>query len=107
MLSRHVALKLLLQQCVTIRCVARCEWANRRTAWRKPPPARPPKPTSAAFAKRFQRPVGVEYFDAGARPRVDIKQRLMTCALAGVGCGRARYHHAALSAGSARAKPRR
>src|SRR3954470_14207126 len=99
MLSRHVALKLLLQQCVPIRCVARSEWASRRTAWRKPAPARPPEPTSTALAKRLQRAVGVEHFDAGARPRVDIEQRLMAWGLCGVGRG-LRYHHAALSEGS-------
>jgi len=92
---------------VPIPCVARCEWASRRPVWRKPAPARPPKPTSAAFAKRLQRAVGVEHFDAGASPRVDVVERLMVCALARVGCGGARYHHAALSAGSARANSRR
>src|SRR5947208_9202780 len=101
-LSRQLALKLILQR-VPIRCVARGEWASRRPVWRKPAPARPPKPTSAAFAERLQVAVGVEHFDAGAGPRVDVEERLMACALAGAGCGGARYHHAALSAGSASA----
>src|SRR5438552_11703153 len=91
---------------VPIRCVARSEWASRQSIWRKPAPARPPEPTSTALAEGFQRPVGVEHFDAGPRPRVE-EERLMASALAGVGCGGARHHHAALSAGSARANPRR
>ena len=88
---------------VLIPCVARCEWASRRPVWRKPAPARPPKPTSAAFAKRLQRAVGVEHFDGGAGQRVDVEERLTAWTLR---AGR-RGHYAALSEGSARAKPRR
>ena len=91
-------------QRVAIRSVARCEWASRRSVWRKPALARPPKPTSTAFAERLKRAVGIEHFDAGASPRVDIEERLMAVARV---CWRLRYDHAALSAGSARANPRR
>src|SRR3954454_18457050 len=109
MLTRHVALKQLglSEQCMPIRCVTRGEWTSRRTAWRKAVPARPPKPPSATPAKRLHGAVGVEHFDAGAGPRVEVVERLVVCALARVGCGGARYHHAALSAGSASANPRR
>ena len=72
---------------------------------RKAVPTKPPKPTAAAPAERLQRTVGVEHFDAGAGPRVDVEKRLMARALSGVGW--LLYHHAALSKGSARAKPRR
>jgi hypothetical protein len=58
------------------------QWASR---WREAAPARPTKPTSAGPAERFQRAVRIEYFDACARPRVDIVERLMACALFGVG----------------------
>ena len=60
----------------------------------------------AAFAKRLQPAVGVEHFDAGPGPRVDVIERLMASGLCGVGHG-PRHHHAALSARSARARPRR
>jgi len=43
--------------------------------------ARPPKPTSAAPAECLQRAVGVEHFDGGAGPRVDVVKRLMSCTL--------------------------
>ena len=91
---------------VPICCVARSEWTGRRAGWRKAPPARPPKPAGPAPAERFQRAVGVEHFDAGAGPRVDVVDRLMAWAWRGVGRD-LRQHHAALSAGSAMAKPRR
>src|SRR5258708_39393470 len=84
----------------------RSERAERRAVWRKPASAKPPKPTRTTPAERFQRSVGVEHFDAGAGPRVDVEERLMACALSGVRW-RPRCHHAALSEGSARAKPRR
>jgi hypothetical protein len=90
--------------CVPIRCVARSKRASRRTVRRTATSARPPKPTSAAPAECFQRAVRIEYFDADAGPRVDVKERL---ALPGARFGGLRCHHAALSAGSARAKPRR
>lgn len=67
-----------------IRCVARSKRAGRWTVRREAALARPPKPTSAALTERFQRAVGVEYFDAGARLRVDVEERLMACALSGV-----------------------
>ena len=60
------------------------ERTGRRTGWRKAAPARPPKITSGAPAERFQRAVGVENFDAGARPRVDVIERVMACALVGI-----------------------
>src|SRR5258708_39561024 len=91
---------------VPIGGVARSKWASRRTNWRKAAPARPVKPTRAASAKCFQRAIRVEYFDAGARPRMDVEERLMACAVPGVRW-RPRCHHAALSKGSARANPRR
>ena len=92
---------------VAIRCVARSKWASWRAVWRKAAPARPPKPTGTTPAERFQRAVRIKHFDADAGPRVDIVERLMGCALSEVGCGGPRYHHAALSAGSASAKLRR
>jgi hypothetical protein len=86
---------------VPIRCVTRSKWPRRRTVWRKAAPTRPPKPTAAASAERLQRSVRIKDLEADAGPRVDVEERL---ALSGVGGGR---HHAAFSAGSARAKPRR
>jgi len=67
--------------CVAICCIARGKWTSRPAVWRKPAPTRSPKPTTAASAERFQRAVGVEYFDAGAGPRVDVEERLMRYAL--------------------------
>jgi hypothetical protein len=58
-----------------------------------------PEPTGSAPAERLQRAVEKEHFDADARSRMSIKERLV---LWGMRC-----HHAALSAGSARANPRR
>jgi hypothetical protein len=92
---------------VPICCVACSKWASRLTVRNEAAPARPPEPTSAAPAKRFQCAVDVEHFDANAGPRVDVEEWLMACALSRVGCGGPRRHHAALSAASARAKPRR
>src|ERR1700730_104964 len=93
-------------QGVPICCIARSKWAGTRAVWREAGPAKPPISTRTAPAERLQRSVGVEHFDAGTDPRVDVEERLMACALSGVRW-RPRCHHAALSEGSARAKPRR
>ncbi len=71
------------------------------------PPAGPPEPASAISSERFRGAIGEEYLDADAAPRVEVEERLEACALSEVGRADPRYHHAALSAGSARAKPRR
>ena len=63
-----------------------------------------PEPTPTAPAERLQPAISVEHFDIGPGHWVDVEERLMVCALSEVGDPR---HHAALSAGSARAKPRR
>jgi hypothetical protein len=86
---------------VAIRRIARRKRTDRRAFGREPAPTRPPEPTGAASAERLQRSVRIKDLKADAGPRVDVKERL---ALSGVGCGR---HHAALSPGSASAKPRR
>jgi hypothetical protein len=86
---------------VPICSVARSERAGRLPLWRAPSP---PKPTSAASAECLQRMVGVENLDAAAGPRVNVEERLSA---SGLRCGGPRCHHAALSEGSARARPRR
>jgi hypothetical protein len=57
--------------------VSRSEWTGGRAVWRGAAPARLPEPTSTAPTERFERTVGEEHFDAGAGPRVDVKDRLM------------------------------
>ena len=52
--------------------------AGRRALRRKAAPARPPEPSSAASPERFQRAIGIEHFDAYARPWVDVEQWFMT-----------------------------
>src|SRR2546423_8119285 len=90
----HMGLVLAYHEPVPIGCVTRCKRTGGRTIWRTAAAARPPKPTSAAFAKRLQPAVGVEHFDAGPGPRVDVIERLMASGLCGVGHG-PRHHHAA------------
>jgi hypothetical protein len=85
------------------RRIARSERTSRRTFRRTATSARPPEPTSATPAERFQCAVGIKNFDRGAGLWVDVVERFMAWAL---GAGR-RGHHAALSVGSARARPRR
>ena len=89
---------------VPIRCVARSERASRRTVWREAPTTRPPEPAAAASAERLQRAVGIEHLDADAGRGSMSKSGSRRARCLGCGC---RRHHAALSAGSARAKPRR
>jgi hypothetical protein len=98
---------MLILNSVPVGCVARCEWTGGESVWRKAAPTRLPKPTSAVPAERFKRTVGVEYFDADAGSRVDVKERLTSCALFWAGGEGLRCHHAALSADLASAKPRR
>jgi hypothetical protein len=76
-------LKLSCVQRVAIGSVASSKWASWRTAWREAAPARPVKPTSTVPAERFQRAVGIEHFDAGARLEVNVVDWLMGCALHG------------------------
>jgi hypothetical protein len=71
----------------------------RRTVRSEPAPARPPKPTRADPAERFQSAVGPEHFDADAGRRIDIEDGLVPMA--------AIHTHAATPVGSASAKPRR
>jgi hypothetical protein len=81
----------------------RRKWPDHRSLWREAGPARPPKPPAAASAERLQRPIRMVHLDGGAGQWVDVEERLMASALSEDG----RRHHAALSDGSARAKPRR
>src|SRR5258708_22443258 len=73
---------------MAIRCIGCGKWASRRAVWRKAAPARPPKPTRAVSAERFQRAVGVENLDAGAGLWVDVVERLTASALLEIGSHR-------------------
>jgi hypothetical protein len=94
-------------QGVSICCVARRKWPHWLSLRREAAPAKPPEPSLAASAECFKRTVGEEHLNAGARLRVDVEQRLAGSALSQAGREGQWCHQAALSAGQARARPRR
>jgi hypothetical protein len=73
-------------ECVSVGGIAGGKWASRRAIWETAGLARPPTPAGATRAKGLgKHPVGTEYFDAGAGPRVGIVKRFAGGVPLGVG----------------------
>jgi len=65
-------------QRIAVRCTARSEWAGRRAIGQEAGLASPPKPSGAARGEGHgKHAVGIEHFDAGDCPRIDVVERLI------------------------------